>query len=256
MGQPQGETRAPWFAREDAVERRRRFGTILRRLRGRFGGAPSGFLDHQDAFQLLVAVILSAQNTDANVNKITPPLFARWKTPEDFLASAPGELEEMIHSAGFFNAKARSIRGMCAALLEKHDGQVPRTMEEMLALPGVARKTANVVLSQAFGINVGIAVDTHVHRLAWRLGLSEHTDTNKVERDLLALVPKARRREVTNLLILHGRATCTARSPSCEDCVIEDLCPASRVGSRARRPTQASSRNERDSTSRRKPSDR
>jgi endonuclease III len=229
VGKPQGETRAPWFAREDHATRRKRVATLLRRLRATFGGVPTGFLDHRDPFQLLVAVILSAQNTDANVNKITPALFARWETPQDFLASAPGELEEMIRSAGYYNQKARSIRGMCARLLEEHGGEVPRTMEGLLSLPGVARKTANVVLSQAFGINEGIAVDTHVHRLAWRLGLSEHTDTNKVEQDLLALVPKARRGEVTNLLILHGRATCTARSPRCGDCVIEDLCPASRV---------------------------
>lgn len=235
MAKPQGETRAPWFARESVQERRRRISTILARLRRELGGVPETFLNHADPFQLLVAVILSAQNTDANVNKITPALFARWSTPQAFLDAPPGELEEMIRSAGYYNQKARSIRGMCAALLEHHGGQVPRTMDEMLALPGVARKTANVVLSQAFGIHEGIAVDTHVLRVAWRLGLTDHGDAVKVERDLLALVPKARRGIVTNLLILHGRATCVARTPRCGSCAIADLCPASRLPQRTKR---------------------
>lgn len=228
MGKPVGESRAAWLARETAAEKRKRALTVLRRLRASLPAYES-FLDHTNPFELLIAVMLSAQSTDANVNKITPALFARYRTPQDILASPPGELETMIRSSGYFNQKARSIRGMCAALLEHHDGEVPRTMEELTALPGVARKTANVVLSQAFGIHVGIAVDTHVHRLSWRLGFSEHNDTGKVERDLLALVPKTRWFEISNLLIMHGRTTCDARAPRCGDCVVAALCPASRA---------------------------
>lgn len=228
---PSGEVRADWFESESAAERRRRAATVLKRLRTSLD-VPESFLHHENPFQLLVAVILSAQSTDANINKITPALFARYPTPEAMLASPPGALEEMIRSSGYYNSKARAIRGMSAVLMEKHEGQVPRTMEEMLALPGVARKTANVVLSQAYGVVEGIAVDTHVHRLAWRLGLSDHKDPAKVERDLMGLIARPRWSEVTNLLILHGRTTCVARAPRCTECVVSDLCPASRAPGR------------------------
>ena len=178
---------------------------------------------------MLVATVLSAQSTDRTVNEITPGLFARYPGPREFLTAAPGELEKDIHRSGFFNQKAKSIRGLCRVLLEEFDGEVPRTMAELIRLPGVARKTANVVLSNAFEINEGIAVDTHVHRLSWRLSFSDADDPVKVEQDLMAMFPRARWADVTHVLIEHGRAVCGARSPRCEDCAVGARCPASRA---------------------------
>lgn len=196
---------------------------VLSRLRSGYPGADCS-LEHADAFQLLVSTILSAQCTDARVNAVAPPLFRRLPTPAAMAAAGP-ELEELIRSTGFFNAKARSIRGACRALVEKHAGKVPRTMDELLALPGVGRKTANVVLGNAFGAPDGVVVDTHVGRLARRLGWSRHADPVKVERDLNALLPRAAWVFAGHALILHGRRVCPSRSPRCESCLLEGLCP-------------------------------
>ena len=188
-------------------------------------------LDFRTPFELLIATVLSAQSTDKKINEITPALFAKYRTPADYVRSRPGALEADIKQSGFFNQKARSIRGLCTMLVEEYGGVVPARMEDLVRLPGVARKTANVVLSNAFGINVGIAVDTHVHRLSWRLGLSDADDPVVVERDLMALFPKAKWFKVTHLLINHGRSICQARNPSCADCPVAKMCPASRLPS-------------------------
>ncbi|HEX9775822.1 MAG TPA: endonuclease III [Actinomycetota bacterium] len=228
MGKPAGEARAAWVEAEPADERKRRARLIYRRLAVLYPGAGTA-LHHSNPFELLIATVLSAQSTDATVNRITPGLFAKYAGPADYVAAKPGELEEDIRSSGYYNQKARSIRGLCAMLLGEFGGEVPSTMEELTRLPGVARKTANVVLGNAFGINEGIAVDTHVHRLSWRLGLSDHNDTNKVERELMELFPRKSWHMVTHLLIEHGRAICDARRPLCDECVLAGVCPASRA---------------------------
>ena len=196
---------------------------VLARLRAAFPGADCS-LDHADAFQLLVSTILSAQCTDARVNAVTPALFRRLPTPAAMAAAGP-ELEELIRSTGFFNAKARSLRGACRAIVEEHGGTVPRTMAALNALPGVGRKTANVVLGNAFGSPDGVVVDTHVGRLARRLGWSGSTDPEKVERDLNALLPRAEWVFPGPALILHGRRPCTSRAPRCSGCLLEEICP-------------------------------
>lgn len=185
-------------------------------------------LDHDSPYQLLVATILSAQCTDARVNMVTPAVFARYPTPDDLAEAEPAELERLIHSTGFFRNKAKSLLGMANALVERHDGQVPRSMKELAALPGVGRKTANVVRSVAFDLP-GLPVDTHVGRLSRLLGLTTETDAVKVEHELNAMVPAAERGTFSLRLILHGRRVCIARRPRCEDCVLNDFCPASAV---------------------------
>jgi endonuclease-3 len=223
------DPRAKWIDKEKPEDKRKRALSVLRAL-GRLYPDTKTALDHSSAFELLVATVLSAQSTDAMVNTITPKLFKKYKRPQDYLKAKPGELEQDIKSSGFFNQKAKSIRGLSRVLIEEFGGEVPRTMDEMLRLPGVARKTANVVLSNAYGINVGIAVDTHVLRLSWRLGFSDHApDPVKVERDLMALVPKTKWFNVTHVLIDHGRSVCTARAPRCGECPVNPLCPAARV---------------------------
>lgn len=182
-------------------------------------------LVHDDPFQLLVATILSAQTTDEAVNKVTPELFRRWPAPADLAAANPAELEEVVHPTGFFRSKARSLIGMATALEDRFAGQVPRRMEDLVTLPGVGRKTANVVRSVAFDLP-GLPVDTHVGRLTRRLGLTTNDDPVKVEADLDALVPPAERGRLSLRLIQHGRRICTARRPLCEDCVLADFCPS------------------------------
>ena len=182
-------------------------------------------LVHADPFQLLVATILSAQTTDEAVNKVTPELFRRWPTPADLAAADPAELEEVVHPTGFFRSKARSLTGMATALEDRFAGEVPQRMEDLVTLPGVGRKTANVVRSVAFDLP-GLPVDTHVGRLTRRLGLTTNDDPVKVEADLDALVPPAERGRLSLRLIQHGRRICTARRPLCEDCVLADLCPS------------------------------
>jgi len=197
---------------------------ILRILRRRYPQSRTA-LGHEDSFQLLIATILSAQCTDERVNMVTPGLFAKWPRPADFAKLSPEELEAEIRSTGFYRNKAKSILGCCRQLQEKHGGKVPETMEELVALPGVGRKTANCVLGNALGKPVGIVVDTHVHRLANRLGLSNRKDPDKVERDLMELFPKKRWIDLSNMLIDHGRAICNARKPLCERCPLLHLCP-------------------------------
>jgi len=178
--------------------------------------------------ELLVSVMLSAQSTDVNVNKVTPALFAKYRTPEDYLAVPVEELERDIYATGFFRQKAKAIRGTMRVLIEDFDGQVPRRLEELVTLPGVARKTANVVAAE-LGEAQGIVVDTHVRRLAQRLGLTRHENPVKIERDLQRVVPRADWARFPHLLIWHGRRVCDARRPLCHECVLEDLCPASRL---------------------------
>jgi len=181
-------------------------------------------LHHKNAYQLLVATILSAQCTDARVNLVTPEVFRRWPTPKALAAADQEEVEEVIRSTGFFRNKAKSLRGMARALVEDHGGRVPRSMDEMLELPGVARKTANVVLGTAFGLPTGVVVDTHVARLSQRLGLSRQTDPKKIEQDLMAQIPESEWIDFSHRLIWHGRRVCSARKPRCEACPLP--CPS------------------------------
>jgi len=193
--------------------------------------------EHQDAaialrfrsdVELLVSVMLSAQTTDVNVNRVTDRLFRKYRKPEDYLAVPPEELERDIYQTGFFRQKAKAIRGTMKMLVEEYEGKVPRELGELLRLPGVARKTANVVAAE-LGNPQGIVVDTHVRRLSQRLGLTRQDDPVKIERDLQKLVPRERWGVFPHLLIWHGRRVCIARAPRCEDCVVNDLCPSSRV---------------------------
>lgn len=183
-------------------------------------------LDHSSALELLVATILSAQCTDARVNQVTPALFERFPTAEDYAAADREELEEYVRKTGFYRNKARHIQEMAARLVADHDGEVPGSMEELVELPGVARKTANVILSNWFGVHEGVVVDTHVKRVARRLGLTGETDPVKIERDLMELLPRQAWRPFAWRLILHGRTTCGARKPNCAACELADLCPS------------------------------
>jgi endonuclease III len=185
-------------------------------------------LNWSNPLELLVATILSAQTTDVQVNRVTESLFSKYRTAEDYADSTPDELEEGIRPTGFYRNKARSLRGMASALVEEHAGEVPRTMSELVALPGVGRKTANVVLGNAFGTNEGIVVDTHVRRVSSRLGLTERQDPVKIEQDLMEVVPEEDRTIFSHLLILHGRRTCKARRPDCPNCILNDICPSAR----------------------------
>jgi len=186
-------------------------------------------LDHHNALELLVATILSAQCTDARVNKVTPVLFAKYRTAGEYASADPKVFEGEIQSTGFFRNKTKSILGMAQALVERHGGNVPDTMEELVELPGVGRKTANVILGTWFGKNEGVVVDTHVHRIARLLKLTRQDDAVKIERDLVALVPRPKWSVFSHMVILHGRTVCIARRPRCEMCVLSVLCPSSRV---------------------------
>ena len=194
-------------------------------------------LDHRDAFELLVATILSAQTTDARVNMVTPSLFARYPDPFLLAAAVPGELEDIVRSTGFYQTKARNLMAMARALVDRHGGQVPTALEDLVELAGVGRKTANVVLSVAFGLP-GLPVDTHVGRLSRRLALTVEDDPVKVETELCALLPRAQWGEFSLRTILHGRRVCDAKKPRCGDCVVEDLCPASQVPRRRNRSSR------------------
>jgi len=186
---------------------------------------PHCALNHENPLQLLVATILSAQCTDERVNKVTPALFRRYKTAQDFASSDPTELENLVRSTGFYRNKSKSIRGMAQMVTERYAGNIPRTMPELLELPGVARKTANVVLGTAFGEAVGVVVDTHVMRLSSRLGLSNKKTPEKVEQDLMKQVPPPDWIWFSHALITHGRRVCKARSPNCGACPIRPSCP-------------------------------
>jgi len=211
-----------------AAERKTRARKIIARLKKEYPDATCA-LHHTNALELVVATILSAQCTDARVNLVTPHLFAKYRTAAAYAAADPRVLEQEIQSTGFFRNKTKSIIGMAQALVERHGGVVPDTMEQLVQLPGVGRKTANVVLGTWFGKNDGIVVDTHVQRLTTLLGLTKEKDPVKIERDLMALVPRDKWTWFSHTLILHGRRVCIARRPKCEECVINRLCPSSRV---------------------------
>jgi len=201
---------------------------ILSRLKKAYPDARCA-LDHENAYQLLCATILSAQCTDARVNLVTPALFRRYPTPVELARANPAELEEIIKSTGFFRNKTKSLIGMAQAVVADHGGEIPRTMDELRSLPGVGRKTANVVLSNAFGINEGVTVDTHVTRLSGLLGLSRETDAVKIEEELMPLFPQEDWGLLSHLLIFHGRQVCIARRPKCGECVLAQLCPSARI---------------------------
>jgi len=215
--------------RETAEEKKRRARRILRRLARAYPGARCA-LDFRTPLELLVATVLSAQCTDKRVNMVTPELFQRYRTAADYARAPAGELERAIQSTGFFNAKARSLRRAGAAIAAEHRGRVPDTMEELVKLPGVGRKTANVILGNAFGKDEGFVVDTHVARLSRRMNLTRQTDPVKIEQDLIAIVPKGRRTMAAHELIFHGRQVCVARKPRCGECPVGDLCPKIGVG--------------------------
>jgi endonuclease III len=198
---------------------------ITARLEREYPGATTE-LNWTNPLELLVATILSAQTTDVRVNQVTKRLFEKYRAAEDYVAADPGELEREIRPTGFYRNKARSLQGMARALLERHGGEVPRTMAELVALPGVGRKTANVVLGNAFGVDEGIVVDTHVRRVSDRLGLTEERDPERIEQDLLRVVPEKERTIFSHLLIFHGRRVCKARKPECHGCVLNSLCPS------------------------------
>ena len=212
--------------RESADALKARTRDIIRRLKRAYPNAKCS-LNHSNAFELLVATILSAQCTDERVNIVTADLFRKYKKPEDYLKVSPHELEKDIQSTGFFRNKTKSIQGSSKVLLEEFDGQVPHTMDELLELPGVARKTANVVLGNAFAIKAGVVVDTHVTRLSHRLDFTQQKTAEKIELDLIELVPKKDWVIFPHLMIAHGRKICKARNPLCDECPVEKQCPSS-----------------------------
>ena len=202
---------------------------IIKRLKKEYSGTPLTALRFSSPFELLVATILSAQTTDVQVNKVTPVLFKKYRRIEDFAKAKPEQIARDINSVNFFNNKAKSIQKAAVMVLDQFGGMVPRTMDELVTLPGVARKTANIVLSSAFGINEGMAVDTHVKRLSALLRLTKHTDPVKIEQDLLAITPKKEWANFSHLLIYHGRAICQARRPNHAECVLYDICPSKNI---------------------------
>jgi endonuclease-3 len=214
-------------ARKRVGPKRTRIRPVIERLAAAHADAAIA-LEFTSPLELLVSVMLSAQTTDVNVNRVTTALFTKYRRPEDYLAVAPEELERDIYATGFFRQKARSLRGTMQMLIEDYDGEVPRTLEELVRLPGVARKTANVVAAE-LGTPQGIVVDTHVRRLSQRLGFTRKEDPVTIERDLVRLVPRGDWGRFPHLLIWHGRRVCIARRPRCEECVVNTLCPASRV---------------------------
>ena len=210
----------------DNADLKSRVREFIRKLKRAYPDAKCS-LNHSNAFELLIATILSAQCTDDRVNIVTADLFRKYRKPEDYLKVSPRELEKDIRTTGFFRNKTKSIQGTSKLLIEQYGGRVPQTMDELLELPGVARKTANVVLGNAFDIKSGVVVDTHVTRLSHRLGLTQQKTAEKIELDLIEIVPKKDWVMFSHLLIAHGRKICKARSPLCADCVVEKLCPSS-----------------------------
>lgn len=202
---------------------------INKRLAKKYPEITGAFLEHGNALEILVATILSAQCTDKRVNIVTKNLFKKYKKPEDYVSVSLAELRKDIRSISYPNSKAKNIRASCRMLIEKHDGNVPNTMEELIELSGVGRKTANIVLHEAYGQIEGMAVDTHVSRLAFRLGLTKHKDPKKIEQDLIKLLPKDEWRSFSVRLIQHGRDTCKAIKPKCSKCMFNDFCPRNGV---------------------------
>lgn len=217
--------------RETKAAKSERAVEVCRRLDALYGPVEC-FLDHESPFHLVIAVLLSAQTTDAQVNRVTPELFRRWPTPADLAAASPAEVAEVIRSLGFYKTKARHCVECAQAIVADFGGEVPHTMGELTRLPGVGRKTANIVLNVSFGIVEGIAVDTHVNRIAHRLGLSPKTHAKeplKTEQDLLAILPRELWKDVNHQWIRFGREVCPARSPKCEGCPLEDICPSAHL---------------------------
>jgi endonuclease-3 len=212
--------------KETTEELKKRTREIIRKLKRAYPGAKCS-LNHSNAFELLIATILSAQCTDDRVNIVTADLFRKYRKPEDYLTVSPRELEKDIQSTGFFRNKTKSIQGTAKMLTETYGGEVPKTMDELLELPGVARKTANVVLGNAFDIKAGVVVDTHVTRLSHRLNLTQEKTAEKIEQDLIPILPKKDWVIFPHLIIYHGRKTCKARNPQCAECVVEKTCPSS-----------------------------
>ena len=212
--------------RESPEELKKRTRAVIRRLKRAYPGARCS-LNHSNPFELLIATILSAQCTDERVNIVTANLFRKYTKPEDYLKVAPRELEKDIQSTGFFRNKTKSIQGTSRMLTEQYHGEVPHTMDELLELPGVARKTANVVLGNAFDIKAGVVVDTHVTRLSHRLAFTQQKTAEKIEQDLIPIVPKKDWVIFPHLMIYHGRKICKARNPLCAECTIEKFCPSS-----------------------------
>ena len=206
-------------------DRKKRTAEIIKRLKRTYPDAHCA-LNHTNPFELLIATILSAQCTDERVNIVTADLFRKYRGPEDFVKASQQELERDVHSTGFFRNKAKNIKAASQRLIEVYGGEIPRTMEEILTIGGVARKTGNVVLGNAFGIASGVVVDTHVSRLSQRLGLTDQTTPEKIERDLQELVPKKDWVMFSHWLIFHGRQICNARKPKCHECVLADICPS------------------------------
>lgn len=219
---------APRLGRESQAKRRERVAEIVRRLRHAYPDAKCS-LDHRNPYELLTATILSAQCTDERVNMVTPALFRRYPDPADMAGAKQEDLEDLIRSTGFFRNKTKSLLGMANALVDRHDGEVPDAMDALVKLPGVGRKTANVVLGNAFDRNEGVVVDTHVSRLSKRLALTKHEDPVKIEQDLMKVVARDDWTDLSHLFIYHGRAVCKAPTPRCEECMLNDLCPSSRV---------------------------
>ena len=214
--------------RESRAARRARVEEILKRLHAAYPDAKCS-LDFRNPYELTVATILSAQCTDERVNMVTPVLFKRYPTPEDLAGARAEDVEEIIMSTGFYRNKTKSLLGMANAVMDRHDGRIPEEMDDLVRLPGVGRKTANVVLGNAFHRNEGIVVDTHVTRVSNRLGLTKNTDAVKIENDLIPLVPREEWTDLSHLFIYHGRAICKAPTPRCEECMLNDICPSSLV---------------------------
>jgi endonuclease III len=226
-------TQATGPRKETLPQTRKRTRQLIDRLRAAYPDARCS-LHYANPLELLVATVLSAQCTDERVNRVTESLFKKYRTASDYVGAPPGALEEDIRPTGFYRNKAKALRSCCAVLLERYAGEVPSTMAALVQLPGIGRKTANVILGNAYEMAEGIVVDTHVRRLAGRLGLSARTDPDKIEQDLLPLVPHADWIIVGHLLILHGRRTCTARTPRCTICPLTDLCPSAKVAASSR----------------------
>jgi endonuclease III len=214
---------------ETLSQKRRRTGKLIERLKAAYPDARCS-LNYTNPLELLVATVLSAQCTDERVNIVTRSLFQKYRTARDYAEASPDELEEDIKSTGFYRNKAKALRACCAEIVQRYDGQVPPDMAALVQLPGIGRKTANVILGNAFDIAEGIVVDTHVRRLAGRLGLSPQTDPDKIEQALMAVVPREDWLACGHLLILHGRKICTARAPKCPVCPVNDFCPSAKLG--------------------------
>jgi endonuclease-3 len=209
---------------ETYLEPKQRSAKVIELLEKQYPNAKTA-LNYSNPLEMLVATMLSAQTTDVRVNIVTQSLFKKYRTPEDYANADIKELEQDIHSTGFYHNKARNLQKCCQLLVEKFHSQVPRTMEELTELPGVARKTANIVLYYSYGITAGIAVDTHVHRVSQRLGLTENDDAAKIEQELMVITPKEKWMKLTDLLITHGRQVCIARKPKCDVCSLSKICP-------------------------------